>query len=225
MDFVAAFSDPEAAARYPEGPRRFVPGFEALHRMTGILLAEHAPANARVLVLGAGGGLELRALAETHPGWTFVGVDPAGEMLRQAERTLGPLMSRVSFVKGHIDDAPVGPFDAATCLLTLHFLDPAACGDTIRAIHRRLKPGAPFVAAHASFPQVGSRSQWLARYEAYAVASGADRDQAAKARVAVEGHLHTFAPEADAAVLDASGFRDVELFFAALTWRGWIRRA
>lgn len=225
MDFVAAFSDPEAAARYADGPRRFVPGFDALHRMAGILLAEHAPPDARVLVLGAGGGLELRALAEAQPGWTFVGVDPAGEMLRQAERTLGPLMDRVTLVEGYIDDAPGGPFDAATCLLTLHFLDPAARGNTVRAIHRRLKPGAPFVAAHASFPQDGSRSQWLARYEAYAVASGADREQAAKARIAVEGHLHTFAPDADAALLEASGFRNVELFFAALTWRGWIGRA
>ncbi|MET7248139.1 class I SAM-dependent methyltransferase [Methylobacterium sp. EM32] len=225
MDFVAAFSDPEAAARYADGPRRFVPGFEALHRMTGILLAEHAPADARVLVLGAGGGLELRALAEAHPGWTFVGVDPARAMLREAERTLGPLRDRVTLVEGTIDDAPDGPFDAATCLLTLHFLDAPAREDTVRAIHRRLKPGAPFVAAHGSFPQDGRRSRWIARYEAYAVASGADRDQAAKARSAVEAHLHTLAPEADAAVLRAGGFRDVETFFAAFTWRGWIGRA
>jgi tRNA (cmo5U34)-methyltransferase len=67
MDFIAAFNDPQAAAQYAEGPRRFVPGYEALHRMTAILLAEGSPANARVLVLGAGGGLELRALAEAHP--------------------------------------------------------------------------------------------------------------------------------------------------------------
>ncbi|SFL85944.1 class I SAM-dependent methyltransferase [Methylorubrum salsuginis] len=225
MDFVASFSDPEAAARYSDGPRRFVPGFEALHRMTGILLAEHAPPDARVLVLGAGGGLELHALAEAHPEWTFVGVDPAVEMLRQAERTLGPLMSRVTLVEGYIDDAPLGPFDAATCLLTLHFLDPSAREATVRAIHRRLRPGAPFVAAHGSFPQDDTRSRWIARYEAYAVASGVERDQAAKARAAVQAHLQTLAPETDAAVLRAGGFHDVELFFAAFTWRGWIGRA
>jgi tRNA (cmo5U34)-methyltransferase len=224
-NFVAAFSDPAAAALYADGPPRFVPGFEALHRMTGILLAEHAPADARVLVLGAGGGLELRALAEMHPGWTFVGVDPAGEMLRQAERTLGPLMDRVTLIEGYIDDAPLGLFDAATCLLTLHFLNQAAREYTVRAIHRRLKPGAPFVAAHGSFPQDDSRSRWISRYESYAVASGVDCDQAAKARAAVQAHLHTLAPETDAAVLRAGGFRGVELFFAAFTWRGWVGRA
>ncbi|MFC6047695.1 methyltransferase, partial [Methylobacterium hispanicum] len=62
-------------------------------------------------------------------------------------------------------------------------------------------------------------------YEAYAVASGVDCDQAAKARAAVQAHLHTLAPETDAAVLRAGGFRGVELFFAAFTWRGWIGRA
>lgn len=48
--FLDAFSDPEAVARYADGPRRFVPGFDALHRMTGILLAERVPGDATVLV-------------------------------------------------------------------------------------------------------------------------------------------------------------------------------
>ncbi len=38
------FSDPEAAARYAEGPLRQVPGYHALQTMTAILLAERAPA-------------------------------------------------------------------------------------------------------------------------------------------------------------------------------------
>lgn len=85
-DFLRLFSDPAAVARYLDGPRRFVPGLTDLHRMTGILLAERAPADARVLVLGAGGGLELKALAEAHPGWRFVGVDPSGPMLRSRRK-------------------------------------------------------------------------------------------------------------------------------------------
>ena len=226
LDFVAAFSDPEAAARYADGPRRFVPGLEALHRMTGILLAEHAPPDARVLVLGAGGGLELRALAEAQPGWRFVGVDPAVEMLRQAERMLGALMERVTLVEGYIADAPPGPFDAATCLLTLHFLAADARTETVRGIHRRLRPGAPFVAAHGSLPPGdGSRARWLARYEAYAVASGAEPEQAARARAAVEASLPLIGPDADEAILRAGGFHAVEPFFSAFTWRGWVGRA
>ncbi|MBX9930189.1 MAG: methyltransferase domain-containing protein [Methylobacterium sp.] len=226
MNFIAAFDDPQAAAHYAEGPRRFVPGYEALHRMTAILLAEGTPLDARVLVLGAGGGLELRALAKAHPAWSFVGVDPAQEMLTEAARALGPLMERVTLVHGYIDDAPTDPFDAATCLLTLHFLEPTERKATIRAIHQRLKPGAPFVAAHVSFPQTeDERPRWLDRYEAYAVSSGADPEQARKARTAVSAHLPTLSPEQDANLLHQGGFSDIALFFAAFTWRGWVARA
>lgn len=226
IDFVAAFSNPEAVARYTEGPPRFVPGFADLHRMTGILLAEHGPRDAKVLVLGAGGGLELKALAEAHPQWTFVGVDPAGPMLDLAKQTLGPLSERVELVRGYIEDAPAGPFDAATCLLTLHFLPPDERRQTVRDIHARLKPGAPFVAAHTSFPQgPDERAQWLSRYAAFAIASGTDPEQANGAKAAVATSLNTLSQEHDEAILREAGFTDVSLFFAAFTWRGWIARA
>lgn len=225
MDFIKAFSDPAVVAHYAEGPPRFVPGFESLHRMTSVLLAEHAPADARVLVLGAGGGLELKALAMAHPEWRFVGVDPAAAMLQLAERTLGPLMARVELVEGCIDAAPAGPFDAATCLLTLHFLSAAERERTVRAIHQRLKPGAPFVAAHGSYPQDAARALWLSRYAAYAVASGADPEQAEMARNAVATAVNMMSPEDDLSILRAGGFADAEPFFAAFTWRGWIGHA
>lgn len=222
--FVKAFDDPAAAVRYEEGMRRFVPGVDALHRMATLLLAERAPENARVLVLGAGGGAELKELAQAKAKWNFVGIDPAGEMLNQAERVLGPtMMERVDLVQGYIDSAPEGPFDAAICLLTLHFLDHDERIRTVREIHRRLRPGAPFVVAHASFPQgAQEREIWLDRYAAYPVAMGADPVDVNKARAAVAAGLNCFAPEQDEAILRAGGFEDLALFYAALTWRGWV---
>lgn len=223
---LESFSNPEHVARYAEGPPRFVPGFADLHRMTGILLAEHAPPDAQVLVLGAGGGLELKALAETHSGWTFAGVDPAAEMLKLAERTLGPLASRVRLHPGTIDGAPEGPFDAATCLLTLHFLDAEERRRTASEIRRRLKPGAPFVAVHSSFPQGQTeRPLWLSRYAAYAVARGVEPEQAANARAAVDAALCLLSPEQDEAILREAGFSNVKQFYAAFTWRGWVAYA
>lgn len=221
-----SFKNADAIANYAEGPPRFVPGFEALHSMMAILLAENTPATARVLVLGAGGGLELGSLARAQRDWTFVGVDPSLPMLDLASRTLGPLMPRVELVHGYIDDAPAGPFDAATCLLTLHFLDAAERLRTTLAIHTRLKPGAPFVAAHSSFPQdPASRPSWLSRYAAYALASGASPEQAASARTAVDAHLALLDPGEDEDILRDAGFSDVAMFYAAFTWRGWIARA
>lgn len=225
-DLLARFSDPQAVARYAEVPPRFVPGFADLHRMTAILLAERAAPEARILVLGAGGGLELKALAEAHPSWTFDGVDPATEMLKLAERTIGPLVSRMRLHEGYIDDAPEGPFDAATCLLTLHFLAPEERRRTLIEIRRRLKPGAPFVAGHSSFPQGGGeRAIWLSRYAAFATASGADPDEVRNARAAVEAHLNVLDPAHDEAILRDAGFSEVRLFYAAFTWRGWLAYA
>lgn len=223
---LAPFSDPQAVARYTEGPPRFVPGFADLHRMTGILLAERAPADAQVMVLGAGGGLELRYLAGAQAGWTFVGVDPSREMLDLANRTLGDLAPRASLHCGYIEDAPPGPFDAATCLLTLHFLDAAERLRTLREIHRRMKPGGPFVAAHSSFPQDGqARAQWLSRYAAFAVTHGVDPAQAEAMQVAVSANLCMLSPEADEALLREAGFKAVTPFYAAFTWRGWVAYA
>jgi len=224
--FLNAFSDPEKVGHYADRLRRFVPGLDGLHRMTGILLAERAPENAKILVLGAGGGLELSAMANAHPGWTFVGVDPAAEMLRQAGRALGAHAARAELIEGYIEDAPPGPFDGATCLLTLHFLDAAGRERTVRDIHRRLAPGAPFVAAHSSFPQApAERGHWLSRYAAYAIASGADAEHTEKARDAVGASPNMLSPEHDEAILRAGGFTGVSLFYAAFTWRGWVAYA
>lgn len=220
---LAHFNDPEAVAQYTDGPARFVPGLADLHRMTAILLGERAPEDAHVLVLGAGGGMELKALAEAHPRWTFEGVDPAAEMLKLAERTLGGLASRVTLREGTIEDASEGPFDAAACLLTLHFLDAGERRRTARDIRRRLKPGAPFAAAHSSFPQEpAERAQWLKRYAAFAVAAGVAPGIAEGAREGVAAHLDLLSPEEDERVLREAGFSGVTMFYAAFTWRGWV---
>ena len=220
------FNDPLFVARYVEGPPRFVPGFADLYRMMAILLAEEVPPDARVLVLGAGGGLELASLARAQPGWTFDGVDPAAPMLELAQRTLGPDASRARLHRGTIDIAPMGPFHAAVCLLTLHFLPREERLRTLREVRRRMKPGAPFVVAHSSFPQGPSeRGRWRTRYARFALGSGADPAQVEKMRAGVEAHLHVLDPAEDERLLIEAGFSDVSLFYAAFTWRGWLARA
>lgn len=217
------FADPDAVAKYAEGPPRLVPGFADLQRMTRLLLAERAPANARVLAVGAGGGLELKVFAENHPEWQFDGVDPSAEMLKLAEATLGPLMSRVRLHQGYIDVAPEGPFDAASCLLTLHFVAPEERLRTVREIRRRLKPGAPLVVAHLSVPQSeAERALWLSRYVSFAISSGVDPANAANARTAIAAQLPILSPEQDEAILRDAGFSDVSLFYAGFTFRGWV---
>jgi tRNA (cmo5U34)-methyltransferase len=191
--------------------------------MTGLLLAERIRDDADVLVIGAGGGLELKALADTQPGWRFCGIDPSAEMLGLARRTLGSLASRVELHEGYVDGAPVGPFDAATCLLTLHFIPEDERRRTLAEVHRRLRPGAPLVVAHPSFPQGDAeKAKWLARYAAFAVASGVPAVNAERAIAAIGERLPVLSPEQDEALLRDAGFADVALFYAGFTFRGWV---
>lgn len=220
---MTSFSDPMAVSGYAERTARIVPGLRDLHSMTTVLLAERAPADARILVLGAGGGLELKAFAEMRPGWHFDGVDPSADMLTLARTALGSSASRVRLHEGYIDSAPMEPFDGATCLLTLHFLPRIERLKTLKAMHLRLKPGAPLVVAHHSYPNEGSdQHQWLKRNAAFAVASGVPAAQAESSIAAIKERLPVLSPQQDAELLREAGFTDVDLFYCAFTFKGWV---
>lgn len=222
---MTGFDDPAAVARYAEGPPRLVPGFRDLQLMTRLLLAETAPRDGRILVVGAGGGLELRAFAEGQPDWRFLGVDPSAEMLRLARLTLGPLADRVDFHHGYTSTAPPGPFDAASCLLTLHFVPEAERVRVLTDIRNRLKPGAALVTAHHSMPQGRQRDTWLDRFAAFGVENGVDFDAARGGARVLGDQLPIVSPETEVEHLLQAGFRDPQLFYAAFSFRGWTARA
>lgn len=219
------FTDPATVAGYVEATLRKVPGFADLHRMAAILLAEGAGEGGDILVVGAGGGLELKAFSEAQPAWRFLGVDPSAGMLDLARRVLGPLQSRVSLQQGYVDAAPAGPFDGATCLLTLHFLTRDERLHTLRQIHRRLTPGAPLVVAHHSAPEGGDPVRWLTRSAAFARGPGADLAQASAAAAAMAERLPLLSAGEDEAILREAGFSGPALFYAGFSFRGWVARA
>ena len=222
---MSSFNDADAVAHYAQGPVRQVPGFHALHRMAELLLAESVPDDGRVLVLGAGGGLELKAFADARPGWRFVGVDPSAPMLQLAERTAAAHASRMDFIHGEIDAAPAGPFDGATCLLTLHFLTVEQRLHALGQLRERLKPGAPLVVAHHSIAQEPqAKSRWLHRYASFATSSGIAQDAARRAAESMGSRLPMLSPEEDEALLVRAGFTTPEMFYAAFTFRGWVAR-
>lgn len=210
---------------YAERVARNVPALHELHLLTSLLLAEHVPEAGHVLVLGAGGGLELRALAESHKAWQFTGVDPSGPMLDQAHATMGDLADKVRFIEGYVDDAQVGPFDRAVCLLTLHVLPRDERLRTLQQLGRRLRPGAPLVVAHHSFSKdSGQSNRWLRRYARFLTTRGMPADQAERAIEIMKEHLPVISPEQDEPVLREAGFHVDQLFFAAFTFKGWIAR-
>jgi len=223
---MTGFQDADAVARYAEAPPRLVPGFHDMQRMVAVLLAEHVPDAGRVLVLGAGGGLETKVFAAAYPGWRFDGVDPSQPMLDLAAQSLRDYADRVSLHHGDIGAAPDGPFDAAVCLLTMHFIPLAERLPTLQPIRRRLKPGAPFVSMHHSIPGDGAeRATWFSRFAAFAVSSGVAPENMENAAKTMSERLAILTPTQDEALLHEAGFTGIEPFYAAFTFRGWIALA
>lgn len=230
MDGMEAnFVDPARVRRYIEqGPPAFAPGHAGLLQMVGVLLAERVRAAGRVLVVGAGGGLEIRYLAAVEPDWRFVGIDPAPAMLDLARATAGPAAgSRMTLIEGTIADAPDGPFDAATCILVLGLVaDDGAKRATLEEVRRRLKPGAPFVLVDQcidrSAPDAASRFD---RYAAYARRSGVDPETVEGARTAISSLASMVPAWRNEQLLGEAGFENAEIFYVAMAWRGWVAYA
>ncbi len=152
----AAFTDKEMAASYDERFAKLGPMKEALHLVTGGVLAE-LPEEARVLCVGAGTGAELLVLARKFPGWRFTAVEPATAMLevcrrRVAEEGIG---DRCVFHEGYLDSLPVPDlseaFHGATSILVSQFImDAEERVAFFRGIAERLVPGGILVDADLS---------------------------------------------------------------------------
>lgn len=224
--FAQNFADPEKVARYATlGPPAFMPGHGGVLQMAGVLLAETVPDDGQVLIVGAGGGLETRALAKAGPTWRFVGVDPAPAMLDLARAIVGPEVNeRLELIEGVAADAPPGPFDAATLILVLGMIpDDGSKLSILEEIHRRLKPGAPFILVDRCGERAGPGFERdVDRYIAYAVASGVDPATLDSARESQRANPGLVPPERNETLLTEAGFSGIEVFYVGMAWRGWI---
>lgn len=220
--------NPALTENYERGPRWFVPGYDASHAMAAVLLHDRIGEDGRILVVGAGGGVELSVFARECQGWTFTGVDPSGEMLRQAKvrlETIGA-SDRMSCVQGVVEDSPLGPFDAATAFLCLNFLPEDGRLATFREIHVRLNPGAPFLMIGGCSDKNSTRFEDDLRvYAAFARRNGAPADVVERAVRMQRESVYYGLPEREVALLAEAGFGDIRLFYAGLWVFGWIARA
>ncbi len=220
----SSFANPVAIESYARDVPRKVPGLHDLHRMAMLLIAEQAAEAAHILVVGAGGGMETKALAEAQPGWRFTGVDPSPAMLELARQAVMPFSERVDLVEGTVDEAPDALFDGATCLLTLHHIERRERLHTLQQIHRRLRPGARLVIAGHTAPEPDPE-RWMTRSVAFGDQSGVDWEKAESTGRMMTERLPLLAPTEEEEMLGEAGFVEVALFYAALSFRGWIATA
>ncbi|MCS3805929.1 tRNA (cmo5U34)-methyltransferase [Chromobacterium alkanivorans] len=209
---------------YDERIARLIPGYALLHQLSEALLAGLLPADARVLVVGAGTGSDTLALARRHPGWRFCAQDPSADMLAIARRRLeqADVAGRVDFRPCALDALPETDFDAALCLLVLHFLPSPAKRALLSAARSRLWPDAPLLLADLA----AAPSAALAAAGGHASQSlGMSAEDAAQMRLKLERDFHPLTEAEQRALLQNAGFAAPERYFQALRIQGhWTRR-
>lgn len=218
------FTNLATVASYAENARRNVPGVSDLHRMVTLLLAERAPEEAHILVVGAGGGMEISAMAEARPMWRFTGVDPSVAMLHLAKEVLRPSCDRVDLIEGTAEDLPSRTFDGATCLLTFHHLNWHERLQALQEIRSRLNPGAPLVVVEHTAPGPNPE-RWMTLSSAFRDHETPDWTQARAAGRKMAERLTLLTPDQEEHLLREGGFVDAAMFYAALSFRGWVARA
>ncbi|NVB40961.1 class I SAM-dependent methyltransferase [Pseudenhygromyxa sp. WMMC2535] len=218
--------DEAHAARYDEQFRPLAAFRDALHLVTQLALDE-APAQARVLCVGAGTGAEVLELAPIFPGWQFTAVDTSEPMLARCRARLveAGLESRCELHAGTLDSLPPRdePFDVATAVLVSHFLvDEGARRAFFRGIAERMRPGAPLIFADLAADALdGELMQLWKRAWRHAGAT----DEAVAGMVESIGEsFAVLAPGEIETLVAESGFGQPVRVFQALCMHGWLAR-
>lgn len=216
---------------YEANARVSIPTYDTLFTMVqSYFRAQFCEKEASLLVIGAGGGNELAAWGPSNPKWTFTGVDPSKEMLQMAENKsiqLG-LENRVRLIQGTIADLPLpdSKFDAASCILVLHFIDDVQQKlKLLKTIKDNLKPGAPFVLVSAyGDPGDAELQDRINVWKSFFFEVGYDLsklDEMGKGIMKIsfitEKHIER--------LLEESGFMKITRFYSTGLFAGWICHA
>ncbi|MDC9500664.1 class I SAM-dependent methyltransferase [Pseudoalteromonas sp. Angola-18] len=134
----------EQATHYNDRITRLVPGYELLHQLTNAQLKATLKDNVHILVVGAGTGKEILALAALNPTWQFTAQDTSSDMLAIAKQAFEEhgIAKRVNVIEGELDKLSTKA-DAALCLLVMHFLkDDGSKKQLLKNIKANLNKGA-----------------------------------------------------------------------------------
>jgi len=205
-----------------------IPGYLSSFRQALALLGGRVGPGPRVLVVGAGTGIELVTFKAARPGWRLTGVDPSRQMIeiaRHRTREAG-VGDGVRLVHGHVSDLDEDGFDAATCFNVMHFLpDDGAKQALLRDIARRLAPGAPFLLFELHGDRTGPRfDELFAAWSRYWEIQGMGVAERAAFRAKIDEGIHWASEVRILELLAGAGFEDAWRYYRALLYGAWISR-
>lgn len=218
----------EQAAGYDQQWEKTAAIRECLQFVLAPLLAG-LPADARVLCVGAGTGVEVAALARRFPGWRFTVVEPSAAMLDAARvrAQAEGFAPRCVFHGGFLDSLPVGaPHDAATCFLVSQFIvDRAERERFFAGIAARLREGGLLASSDlASDVESDAYQVLLPAWMRMIAAADVSTEALERIRAAYSRDVAVLPPDAVAEIITAGGFDAPVQFFQAGLIHAWLSR-
>jgi tRNA (cmo5U34)-methyltransferase len=218
---------PVGVEGYDSAIRSFCGAYEEIFKLSYCCLKTSLPKRARVLVVGAGTGMEITEFAPLSPGWSFHGIDPSAKMLSLARKKISEkkIRNKICLTQGYVEDlTDKEGFDGAASILVMHFLkDDGAKLDLLKSINRHLKPGAPLTLVDGC-GKPGSRAfkENLKAWKQYPVMHGLEPDYVEKAFSKTIMKMVQFVSESRILeLLKEAGFINVFKYYSGFLYGGW----
>jgi len=220
--------DSDISKEYEKGIRITNPTYDQLFTMSHAFLRSALGEKANLLIVGAGGGMELVTFGMPNPQWSMTGIDPSEQMLEYARRKLeqNDLTERVKLVRGVVDDLPSDlHYDGATCILVLHFLpDDGSKLKLLESIADRLSSKAPLILAslvgEVNSPQF---EQYFHAWETYLLSLHHPKtEQIIHNLKQLRTATHFVPEERIVELLDQAGFENISRFYTTWLFGGWV---
>ena len=229
MDEGAFNFDGDYGETYEALARRVIPGYRTLFPMVAAIIDPDLPPAGRVLVVGAGTGIEMVTLKRARPDLRVHGLDPSEQMLELAKgRVAGAeVTSGVTFQLGYATDVPTSPlFDAATLLNVLHFVpDDGGKAALLADIARRLKPGGVFVLfdLHGD-PGSEEHERYMPAWRRYWTVRGMTPEEECDFERRIRDGIHFASAARVVELAREAGFTEPRRFYKSLLYGGWTFR-
>lgn len=223
--------DGDYGRAYEDLAHRVIPGYRTLFPMVAALADPALPPGGRLLVVGAGTGIELATFRRVRPDLHLTGLDPSAQMLELARRRLaadddaartGP--GSVELRLGLVRDLPVRPrFHAATIINVLHFLpDDGEKASLLKGVADRLRAGGLLVLfdLHGE-PGAPEHERAMEAWRRYWRIMNLAEEEIPRFEERISTGIHFASARRIADLAEQAGFGPPRRFFRSLLYGGW----
>jgi len=212
----------EEAKRYDDAIKRRVPLYGEMQTLMVSLLPFSKKDYIRVLDLGCGTGGTSIALLKEFPLARVTGVDSSEAMLEVAAAKVKQTTWRMDFVCQDIMGAlprSDGGYDVILSAFSLHYLTEHKKIDILKRCHSELKPGGVLMDAEAVLtPSERVYLTFMEKWKDFQRANRFSEDEIGAQMLKFVRDVKPMTVEKHMALMNESGFIDVECYFKYMNW-------